>query len=60
MLAALAVMAATYFLTITIDSLPLLLISRIVLAALLYFAVMKAARVKILDECIRYFSKKTC
>ena len=60
MLAALAVMAATYFLTITIDSLPLLLISRIVLAALLYFTVMKAARVKILDECIRYFSKKTC
>lgn len=60
MLAALAVMAATYFITITIDSLPLLLISRIVLAALLYFAVMKAARVKILDECIRYFSKKTC
>jgi O-antigen/teichoic acid export membrane protein len=60
MLAALAVMAATYFLTITIDSLPLLLISRIVLAALLYFAVMKAAKVKILDECIRYFSKKTC
>ena len=60
MLAALAVMAATYFLTITIDSLPLLLISRIVLAALLYFAVMKAARVKILDECIRYFSKKIC
>ena len=60
MLAALAVMVATYFLTITIDSLPLLLISRIVLAALLYFAVMKAARVKILDECIRYFSKKTC
>jgi O-antigen/teichoic acid export membrane protein len=60
MLAALAVMAATYFITITIDSLPLLLICRIVLAALLYFAVMKAARVKILDECIRYFSKKTC
>jgi O-antigen/teichoic acid export membrane protein len=60
MLAALAVMAATYFLTITIDSLPLLLICRIVLAALLYFAVMKAAKVKILDECIRYFSKKTC
>ncbi len=60
MLAALAVMAATYFITITIDSLPLLLISRIVLAALLYFAVMKAAKIKILDECIRYFSKKTC
>jgi O-antigen/teichoic acid export membrane protein len=60
MLAALAVMAATYFITITIDSLPLLLICRIVLAALLYFAVMKAAKVKILDECIRYFSKKTC
>lgn len=53
-LAAAAVMVATFFITKGITTLWLLLIVRILLAALLYFAVMKVARVKILDECIAF------
>lgn len=60
MLSSIAVMVATYYATAWIDSLPLLLVSRIILAALLYFAIMKAAKVKIMDECLQYFSKKSC
>lgn len=60
MLSSIAVMVATYYATAWIDCLPLLLVSRIILAALLYFAIMKAAKVKIMDECLQYFSKKSC
>lgn len=54
-LAAIGVMTATFFMTKQIDNLWLLLLSRIVTAALLYFAVMKIARVRILDDCIEFF-----
>jgi hypothetical protein len=60
MLSAMAVMIATYYATAWIDSLALLLVTRISLAALLYFAIMKIAKVQILDECLQYFSKKSC
>lgn len=57
-LAAAGTMAVTYFATSFITSLWLLLISRIVLAAIIYYAVMRLARVKILDECMSYIFKK--
>ena len=53
MIVALAVMAATYYLTAWIDGFLLLLVVRIMVAALLYFAVMKVAKVKILEDCIQ-------
>lgn len=58
LLAALAVMVVTHLLTAGIESLALLLFARIVLAGLLYYMVMRAARVRILDECIRFILKK--
>ena len=66
--AAVAVMQFTrYFTAYVVDSLAfvgdyaslwLLLISRIILAALLYFLVMKAAKAKILDETIGFLFRK--
>ena len=58
MLSAAAVMAATYFVTSFIEDPMILLPSRIVVAAVLYFAVMKKAKVKILDECMAFIHKK--
>ena len=58
MLSAAAVMAATYFVTSFIEDPMILLPSRIVVAAVLYFAVMKMAKVKILDECMAFIHKK--
>ena len=49
--AAYGVMAVVHVVTLGIGSLWLLLLSRIVLAVVLYYVVMKVARVKILDEC---------
>lgn len=57
-LTALAVMAATWLLTSWITSLWGLLLSRIVTAAILYYAVMKLARVQILKECEEFIAKK--
>ena len=57
-LAALGVMAATHILTSGISNLWLLLFSRIIIAVLLYYAVMRVARVKILQECIDFICKK--
>lgn len=52
------IMTATYFATATITNLWLLLFSRIIIAALLYYFVMRLARVKILDDCITF--AKSC
>ena len=57
-LAALGVMVATHLLTSAISNLWLLLFSRIIIAVLLYYAVMRVARVKILQECIDFICKK--
>lgn len=57
-LAASAVMAVTYFVTKTITTMWVLLVARILLAAVLYFVVMKVARVKILDECIAFILRR--
>lgn len=58
LLAALAVMSITYWVTERIANLYLLFFMRVLMAAGLYFIVMKIAKVKILDECIRFILKK--
>ena len=58
LLAALGVMSLTYLATAGITNLACLLLARVVMAAVLYFVVMKVARVAILDECIRFVLKK--
>lgn len=57
-LAAAGVMVATHWLTAAIGSLWLLLVVRVVVAAVMYFAVMKLARVQILDECLTFLLKR--
>ncbi len=57
-LTAFVVMAVTYVATRAIDSQWLLLLSRIVMAATLYYVVMRAARVKILDDCMQFVMRK--
>ena len=57
-LAAFVVMAATHFVTASIHTLWLLLICRIAMAMLLYYAVMRMARVQILAECQQFIIKK--
>lgn len=57
-LAALASLAATYFLSRSITSLVLLLIVRIALAAIIYFSILWLCRTAILRESINYLLKK--
>lgn len=58
LLAALGVMAVTHLLTCRIESLALLLLARVALAIVLYYTVMRVARVKILDECVAFVLKR--
>lgn len=58
LLAALAVMSVTYLATKPISNLYLLLLARVLMAAGLYYLVMRVARVKILDECIGFLKGK--
>ena len=53
-----AVMLVSYVATTQITNIYLLLALRIVMAAVLYVGVMKLLRVKIMDECIKFLSKK--
>lgn len=57
-LSALGVMVLTGLLTRSISSLILLLTARILLSVLLYYVVMRLARVKILDECTSFVLQK--
>lgn len=57
-LAAAAVMGVTFLATRGITTLWLLFAARVMLAALLYFLVMRVARVKILDECIAFLRRR--
>lgn len=52
------VMSVTYYITLPITNMWILLFCRIIVASLLYFTVMKVARVKILDECLRFAADK--
>lgn len=51
-------MVVTYYATAAIGNIYLLLLARLLLAMLIYFAIMKALRVKILDECLAFIGKK--
>ncbi len=53
-----AVFAATYFATLWIDNNIALLTAKVLVAMILYIAVMKLARVKIFDECMQFLRKK--
>ena len=57
-LAATAVMAVTGFVTDCLDNLWLRLISRFVIAVILYYAVMRISGAVILKECIAFITKK--
>ena len=57
-LAALAVMVVTYFITLPVSSMWLLLIARIAVAALLYYVVMRLAHAVILEECVTFIKSK--
>ncbi len=52
------VMALTGIATQAIENHAVLLLSRVALASLLYFAVMKLARVQILDDCLQFAKNK--
>lgn len=52
------VMIITHFMTLAIPDMKILLVSRIILAALLYYAVMRVARVDILKECTEFILSK--
>ncbi|MBO4720356.1 MAG: lipopolysaccharide biosynthesis protein [Prevotella sp.] len=56
-LAAAGVMVVTGFVTQSIENLWLLLISRVVIAAILYYAVMRLAGTVILKECLTFLKK---
>ena len=53
-----AIMIVCYYITLPIANLKLLLATRIVMAAIMYVAVMKILKVKMLDECINFIRKK--
>lgn len=57
-LAAAGTMVLTYLATSFITSLWLLLVSRIAIAATLYYIIMRVARVQILNECMAFIFKK--
>lgn len=57
-LGALSVMAVTYYLTLPITNLWLLLAARVVLAGILYYALMRIARAQILFDCQDFFLSK--
>ncbi len=57
-LTALGVMVVAYFVTMGIQQLFLLLLSRIVLAVLLYYGVMRLAGAAILEECMGFVKRK--
>ena len=54
---ALLVMATTYFVTLSLHHLLLLLICRILIAALLYAAIMKLLHVEMMDELLHFIKK---
>ena len=56
-LAAAGVMGVAYVATMPLSNLIALLISRFIIAVVLYYAVMKLARVKILAECERFVKR---
>ena len=58
MFIALAVMALTYFITLPITNIYLLLVVRIVVGALLYALTMKLLKARIFEECIEFIRSR--
>jgi O-antigen/teichoic acid export membrane protein len=58
MLCGALVMVATYFATITISNIYLLLVVRVLIAAALYYGIMRLLNVVILRECMQFILKK--
>ena len=58
MLCGALVMVATYFATMAISNIYLLLVVRILMATVLYYGVMRMLNVVILRECMQYILKK--
>ena len=58
MLIAAAVMLATYYITLSITTLWVLLVVRIAVAAALYLVIMRLLNVAILKECLQFIRKK--
>ena len=58
LVASVAVMLVTYFITSVIHNLLFLLVIRIVIAAVLYFLIMKWAGSQILVECMNYVRRR--
>ncbi len=56
---AVAVMAVTYLITSAISNLVLLLASRVVIAAALYYLAMRLLHAKVMEECIKMVRHKT-
>ena len=52
------VMLATHYTTVFVSNLWLLLLLRIIIAAILYYAVMRILNVVILHECLNFIMKK--
>ena len=58
MIIALAVMVVTYFVTLHISNMLMLLVARVLIAAALYFITMKLLRARILEDCIEFIRSK--
>ncbi len=58
MFCAAATMVVTYYVTMSIGNIYILLIVRLLLASCIYFAMMKMLKVKILDECLAFAKRK--
>ena len=58
MFIALAVMGVTYFVTMPVSNIYLLLLLRIILAIALYALTMKLLRARIFEECIEFIKSR--
>jgi len=58
MFIALAVMGVTYFVTLPVSNIYLLLLLRIILAIALYALTMKLLRARIFEECIEFIKSR--
>lgn len=58
MVCAAVTMVATYYATLSIHNIYVLLIVRLLLAASIYFVIMKLLKVQILDECLAFVSRR--
>lgn len=58
LLCSVVTMVATYWLTVAISNIYMLLVVRLLLAALIYFLIMKVLKVRMLDECLAFAKKK--